>query len=182
MEINVKTNTYIYLVLLLFLVPLPWLLAWLVAVAFHELCHWVAVKLCDGEIYRLTVGIGGANMESGMLQEWKSILAVLSGPVGGFALVLLGKWLPRVAVCSWLLSVYNLLPLLPLDGGRALQFLMGDTTYFYIAEKIFLCILSLAAVYAAIFLHLGVLPLAIVGGLWLKNRKTPCKKRICKVQ
>ena len=72
MEINVKTNTYIYLVLLLFLVPLPWLLAWLVAVAFHEVCHWVAVNLCGGEIYRLTVGIGGANMEGCMLQGWKS--------------------------------------------------------------------------------------------------------------
>ncbi len=182
MQITVKPNTYIYLVILLFLVPFPWLTAWLISVIFHEFCHWAAVKLCRGEIYHITVGLGGAVIESSMLAEGKRLFAILSGPLGGFALVLIGRWFPRVALCSWVLSVYNLLPLLPLDGGSALQILLRDRRVFYVIERVFLIIIIAGAVYIAFCLNLGILPLAIAGGLWLKNRKTPCKKGIYKVQ
>lgn len=182
MRVNVKPNTYIYLVLLLFLVPIKWLAAWLLAVGFHELCHWVAVKLCGGEVYVLTVGIGGANMECSPLSNGKRLFAVLSGPIGGFALVLLGRWFPRTALCSWLLSVYNLLPLLPLDGGRALEILLGQRPAFAFIEKLILILMSMAALYGVIVLHFGVLPLTIMAGLWLKHRKSPCKPRACRVQ
>lgn len=181
MSVTLKLNTYIYFVLLLFLVPIKWLLAWLTAVSFHEFCHWVSVKLCGGEIYGLTVGIGGANMECTPLSNGKRLFAVLSGPIGGFALVLLGRWIPRTALCSWLLSVYNLLPMLPLDGGRALEILVGKQAASVI-DRIFLIFLSLVALYVAINLHFGILPLAIIGGLWLKHRKSPCKPPICRVQ
>ena len=182
MRVNVKPNTYIYLVLLMFLVPIKWLAAWLLAVSFHELCHWAAVKLCGGEIFELAVGIGGAKMECGPLTNGKRLLAVLSGPIGGLALVLLGRWLPRTALCSWLLSIYNLLPLRPLDGGRALEILLGQRPAFAFIEKLILILMSTAALYGAIILHFGLLPLAIMAGLWLKHRKSPCTPHVCRVQ
>lgn len=182
MKVYVKDNTYIYLVILLFLVPTPWLIAWLTAVCFHEFCHWLSVRLSGGKVDSLTIGITGANMICQPLTNGKLFLSVLSGPIGGFLLVLTAKWFPRLALCSWVLSVYNLLPLLPLDGGRALQIVLKGHRCFYTIEKIVLIALSLCAAYLTVYLHFGVLPLAVIAGLWLKSRKSPCKERICKVQ
>ena len=179
-KVYIKPNTYIYMVLLLFLIPIKWLFAWILAAGFHELCHWLAVKLCGGEIYSISIGIGGAKMDCGPLSDKKRLFAVLSGPIGGFLLLIFGRWLPRTALCSWLLSIYNLLPLLPLDGGRALEILLGNKVN--IAQKIFLLTLSAVALYVSAVLHLGLFPLAFVAFLWLKNRITPCKVGACKVQ
>lgn len=179
-KINIKPITYIYVVLMVFLLPLKWLFAWLFATVFHEVCHWFAVKLCGGEIYSLTVGLDGAKMECGPMSNRKNLVSVLCGPFGGLLLVLLGKWMPRVALCSWFLSIYNLLPLLPLDGGRALEILFGQKARVF--QRVFLCFLTFGALYALVILRFGFLPLVIVAALWLKNRNSPCKPGVCKVQ
>lgn len=182
MKVYMKEHTYIYLVILLFLIPIPWLCAWFVAVCFHELCHWIPVKLLGGSVYSLSVGMTGAYMECEPLSNGKELICILAGPLGGFLLTLTAIWFPRVALCSLVLSAYNLLPLLPLDGGRALQILLRRHPCFHIIEKTILLSLSLCAVYFAFCLHFGVLPLAIAVVLWLKNRKRPCKADVCKVQ
>ena len=135
-KIDIRPSTYIYIVLLLFLIPLKWLFAWLVAAIFHEICHWLAVKLCGGVIHKITVGVGGARMECGPMTNMKKLISVLSGPLGGLVLLLFARWIPRIALCSWFLSMYNLLPLLPLDGGRALEVLLGEKVF--TLQKIFL--------------------------------------------
>ena len=179
-KFEIRPGTYIYIVLLLFFVPLKWLFAWLFATGFHEVCHWLAVRLCDGDVYSITVGLGGAKMKCSPMSNKKRLFAVLSGPIGGLFLVLFARWIPRTALCSWLLSVYNLLPLSYLDGGNALKILVGKKAFFL--QKIFLILLSIGAVYVSLILHFGILPLGIVVILWLKNRNTPCKQGACKVQ
>ena len=178
--VDVKPNTYIFMVLLLFLIPLKWLISWLVDAGFHEVCHFLAVKLCGGEVYSMTVSITGAKMECTPLSKIRRLLAVLSGPVGGLLLIIFARWLPRVALCSWLLSVYNLLPLMSLDGGRALEILMGSRAI--VVQRIFLFLLCVGAVYLFLILDFGLFPLVIVVILWLKNRNNPCKPGVCKVQ
>ena len=180
MPLDIKPNTYIYMVLLLFLIPLKWLLAWVFAAGFHELCHLFAVKLCGGEILHMTVGIGGAKMVCSPMSNKKSLFAVLCGPIGGLLPVLFARWIPRAALCCWLLSMYNLLPLLCLDGGRAIEIVLG--TKAVIIHKLFLIMLSIGAVFVSVVLHFGLLPLGIIVILWLKNRKSPCKPGACKVQ
>ena len=92
-------NLFITFAVLAFLVPLPWLLSWVVAVCFHELCHLVAVRLCGGSVSTFTLRLGGAIMESTDLSDNAYIFSVLAGPVGGLVLVLLGRWFPRLAIC-----------------------------------------------------------------------------------
>ena len=179
-KFEIRPSTYIYMVLLVFFVPLKWLLAWVFAAGFHEVCHWLAVRLCDGDVYSITVGLGGAKMECSPMSNRKRLFAVLSGPIGGLFLVLFARWIPRTALCSWLLSMYNLLPLPHLDGGSALKILMGEKAF--LLQKIFLILLSIGAVYVSLVLGFGFLPLGIVIILWLKNRNTPCKQSTCKVQ
>jgi len=179
-KIDIRANTYIYMVLLLLLIPLKWLLAWVTAAGFHELCHWLAVKLCGGEIYSITIGLGGAKMECSPMTDRKTLFAILSGPLGGLLPILFARWIPRTALCSWLLTMYNLLPLLPLDGGRALSLLLGSKAV--LAQKLFLLVLSIAAIYVSVVLGFGLLPLGIIAVLWLKSRNTPCKPGASKVQ
>ena len=181
-RVSVKSDSYIFMAVLLLVVPLQWIGAWLLAVCVHELCHAVAVLLCGGKISQLTVSISGMKMETSPLTERKRIIAILGGPAGGFLLALAGRLLPRTALCSWALSVYNLLPLLPLDGGRALQILLGDKVDFRLIEVVFLMIISIAAAYCVLVLEWGVAPIGIVVILWLRNRKIPCKEGVCKVQ
>ena len=181
-RITVKANTYVYFVLLLFLIPIPWLLAWATAVFFHELSHCAAVRILGGNIYQMTIGIGGMDMQTSPLTDRRHFIAIFSGPVGGFLPVLFARQMPRLAVCCWILTLYNLLPLLPLDGGRMWEILLGRRQFFYVLQKILLGMLICGAVYATVFLKLGILPLAIIGVLCVRNRKIPCKRSLRKVQ
>jgi len=181
-RISVKANTYIFFVLLLFLIPIPWLLAWVTAVFLHELSHYMAVRILGGNIYHITVSIGGMDMQTSPLTDGRHLIAILSGPIGGFLPVLFARQIPRLAVCCWILTLYNLLPLLPLDGGRMWEILLGRRQFFYVLQKILLGMLICGAVYAAVFLKLGILPLTIIGTLCVRNRKIPCKRSLCKVQ
>ncbi len=180
--IKVDPRVYILIPILIFLVPLNWLAAWAIAVCFHEFCHLAVVKLCGGDIHNFSLGLGGANMVCVDLPDRAYLISILAGPVGGLMLVLLGRWLPRLAICSWVLSVYNLLPVLPLDGGRAMRIFIKKETVFRITQRITLITLSVLAGYVCFFTDFGPLPLAVAVSLWLKNIKIPCKGPFCGVQ
>ena len=167
---------------MLLILPVQWLFAWLIAVCFHEFFHYLTIRLCGGKSYHLHIGFGGAVISCSELTDRKHIIALLAGPLGGLLLVFLGQWFPRLALCSWVLSLYNLLPLLPLDGGQALRLMMKNNKIFYTFERVILIILTVMGVYTFIILHFGVLPVAIIGMLWFKNRNNPCKEMVCKVQ
>lgn len=63
---------------------------------------------------------------SGADSRGKALAAALSGPVFGAALALAARtrW-TLAAEMSAVLTMVNLLPILPLDGGRALRALLG---------------------------------------------------------
>ena len=181
-QFSVKPNTYIYLTILLLILPIKWLFAWITAILFHEFCHWIAVKICGGEILHLKIGLGGAQMQCTNMPEKCRLLAILCGPIGGFALTCLGRWIPRIAICSFLLSIYNLLPLIPLDGGFALRVIIKSDKAFCFMHKIILIVIAILALYTAFILRLGVLPLAVALGIYLKYRNYSCKESVCGVQ
>lgn len=115
----------ILLALMLLLLPLQWVLAAVLAGCFHEGCHYLAIRLLGGRVYGLRLGSGGAKMEVEYLPPAKELIAALAGPIGSALLVVLVKWMPRLAICGFAHCVFNLLPLFPLDGGRALHGLFG---------------------------------------------------------
>ena len=97
----------------------------LLSAAVHELGHAAAIKLCRGKVKRLS---------------WEMFI-LLAGPVAGLALAFacskLGNdsandFFLRTAGISFALTIYNMLPALPLDGGRALNILLHC---FMCAEK-----------------------------------------------
>lgn len=101
--------------------PLGWMVSAFITICVHELCHIGAVKLLGGRVTMLELGPGGVWMEAEGLSQMGAVLSSLAGPLGTSLLLLLYRFCPRLAVCAVVHSAYNLLPVYPLDGGRALM-------------------------------------------------------------
>lgn len=100
----------------------------LCAAAVHELGHWLLLRAFGAQISGLRIGILGAVLEtdSTRLSYGKELAAVLAGPGAnllcalGLAALGEGRWL-TLAGANAALCAFNLLPIVPLDGGRALH-------------------------------------------------------------
>ena len=111
------------------------LAALLIAVITHELGHIAAIYLCGGRLHGLRISASGLCIDySGTNSASGELTALLSGPAAGFVLAYAASrignangntLLLKTAGFSLILSVYNLLPALPLDGGRALECLLN---------------------------------------------------------
>ena len=95
----------ILLALAVLVLPLRWLGAVILAAAVHEACHWAAVRLCGGQVHRLSAGVFGAEMTVTGLNAWQELLCALAGPMGGLLLLSLSRILPRTALCAGLQSL-----------------------------------------------------------------------------
>ena len=190
-QIRISGAAILWLALLLLILPLPWIVAAIVAAAFHEICHILAIRLCGGSIHDLKIGQRGASMGVAALCPWQELVCALAGPLGSFLLILTADLFPRLAVCALFHGVYNLLPIYPMDGGRALHciltMLLGQRragTVGVWIKRILCVMLLIAGIYAFVVLQIGILPLVMAGFVICKAnmRKMPCKDRVLAVQ
>ncbi len=184
--ISVKTEYYFIAALALLQIPFKWIVAWFFASVFHELCHFTGLRLCGCRVFRILVGVNGTLMDTDLCDDTKEILSALSGPVGSFALIFAGSWFPRLAVCGLFQCAYNLIPIYPLDGGRAfrscLHKLFSEKTSRQIeiwVENSVLILFLLLGMYCVLCLKLGLIPLLFAGILIIKNKwgKCTCKEQ-----
>lgn len=165
------------LALLVLVFPLQWIVAVVLAAAFHEGCHYLAVCIFGGQVRGLRIGLTGAKMDVAGLSEWQALACILAGPAGGLMLLFLSRWIPRTALCAAFQSIYNLLPIWPLDGGRALR--LGADLLLPVEkadlicewmERICLAALVLLGIYGAFVLRIGLMPLVfVIGAILRKN-------------
>lgn len=105
------------------------LLPGIAACIFHELGHYCMIRACGGRVVKLRLSVMGAEMALGggrMLSYGKELLCTLAGPVSNFLLALIAG---KLGISLWagmnlVLGCFHLLPVLPLDGGRALKLLL----------------------------------------------------------
>ena len=116
------------------------LAAILAPVIVHELGHIVTLRLYGLRIRRVRADLRGLCIEyGGLCSPWGHAVSAFAGPAAGlgyaFAASHIGNrlgsdWLCLTAGVSLLLSLFNLLPALPLDGGTILLHLscavLGD--------------------------------------------------------
>lgn len=186
-SVFISAGAFLLGALLLLILPLKWFFAALSAALIHELCHLAAVRLTGGYVHEICIGRGGASIKIGPMDSLKELICALAGPLGGLILLLLIRWIPRIAICAGIHSIYNLLPIYPLDGGRALQ--CAVSIYFRpetgericnMAEKLCKVMLIGLAIYSAVVLKLGFLPAFVVCIILFKTKsgKIPCKLQV----
>ena len=124
-KVRIDPLVYPLWAFLLLAVPLKFLIGWLGAVICHEMGHITAQYILGGRPGMLCIGPTGAVIEGEDLGFCKNILCVMAGPVIGAFPVLFMRSFPEFAVCAFLLTAYNLIPLYPLDGGRVI-YLLGQ--------------------------------------------------------
>ncbi len=189
--LQIFPDFYIFLAVSLVLLPLQWLGAWLLALVIHELCHYICLKVCGVRVYSVAVSCKGIFMRTDSISYGKEALCAYAGPIGALLVLLFARYVPRTAICTLLLSSYNLLPLYPMDGGRGLHSVLRKLFAEETADRIegytetaVLIVICGAAVYAVAKLGLGLLPAAVALMLLWRNGKIkfPCKNRRLGVQ
>ena len=121
------------------------------AAVCHELGHWLVLRRVGVRIQRLHITVFGAEMQvdDRRISYGGELLTAAMG--------LLGRWwepLYLFAGAQLVLGAFNLLPALPLDGGRILWLALAWLTEPYTAQRV------LSAVSLAVSLAL------LLGGGW----------------
>ena len=107
--------------LMLLLFPLRFLVGVLLAAFIHELGHLLALKLAGGRVLSIRLRSCGARIEAAPMPPGRTALCALAGPAAGALTIFAYKTFPELALAGLVQTVFNLLPVYPLDGGRALR-------------------------------------------------------------
>lgn len=140
------------------------------AALIHELGHYVVLRFVGARITGVSVGILGAVLETDVyrLSYGRELASVLAGPLLNLAAALLcgAADVARIfSGASLILCVFNLLPIRPLDGGRAMQLLLLWRCGPGKGERLTACFGGVAGLLMAA--GLGYLMFRTGGSLWL---------------
>lgn len=116
-----ESGFYLYLAILLLLVPFRWVLAMGISVGIHELGHIVAISFMKIPVLQVSLKALRIQIHTQSMTPSQELICAAAGPLAGSMLILLAKWLPATSVCAAIHCMYNLLPLYPSDGGRVLR-------------------------------------------------------------
>ncbi|HYM59430.1 MAG TPA: M50 family metallopeptidase [Thermoanaerobaculia bacterium] len=168
---------------------LLWIPVLLISVLIHELAHAGTIGLFGYGSSEIRLrGFGGVTINRRKAKPWHDLLISLAGPLSSFALAWtmyqVPSWLPGIgrdpmlavlvpflaAANKWW-GIFNLLPVVPLDGGQALRsflhILTSDRTAFVIAVWVSIVVAVLVAI-LGILAHLYFMTL-FMGFLAINN-------------
>lgn len=140
-----------------------------VLVLFHETAHLLAARVFGIRAREIELfPFGGVARIEGMLELTPKVEAVVAlvGPFSNFLLYFIGlnfwPWLSKWSLgvlfleANLMLGLFNLLPALPLDGGRALRSLLAKKIGFYQATHLVLRLSKWSAIVMGIWGLLGL--------------------------
>lgn len=152
--ISVDKACFFLWLLIPLLLPLKWVFGWTVAALVHEIGHFVVLYIFGVKIYSVHIGVFGTRIETAAIHPSVEAICALTGPIFGLLTLFFKEHIPYVSLAAFLQSMYNLLPVFPLDGGRALQSLL----YCFLKKKAVMKITCWLSVFTFIFV--------VVCGVW----------------
>ena len=122
-RIETDAGFWLVLAMMVLLFPLRFLTGVLVAAMIHECGHLLAIRLTGGRVLSVRLHGGGARIETAPMTPGQEALCALAGPGFGALTILAWRVFPELALAGLFQTAFNLLPVYPLDGGRALRML-----------------------------------------------------------
>ena len=119
-NICISPAAYLLAAAAILLLPIPLFLSGVLAAAFHEFAHCLALSFFQIPIQEIRIGPLGARICVGAMDPWQELACAAAGPMGSLSLLLLAKQLPLLALFGFVQGIFNLLPIYPMDGGRIL--------------------------------------------------------------
>lgn len=131
-ELDIKPAALLAFALIYFFDESGFVALVLPAVAVHELGHFLAMKIAGLRLRCLRLGLFGPELDywGSLTGPWGAVV-LAAGPLAGlvyFALCMIFpyEYCRLSGEMSLALSCFNLIPLLPLDGGRLMQLALGE--------------------------------------------------------
>lgn len=179
--VNIQPYFIILGVFTALIIPLKFIIAWLIAAAVHEIGHLISLILLGKQVYCIDIGCFGASIQTDTLTYKEECIAGFSGPFAGALLLFFIRIMPLVATCALIQTLYNLLPFYPMDGGRvmlsALQLVFGHKRGKIISRNLILILFALMMLcmfMAVNYISIGFWVLLIV--FIVIKTKTTCKR------
>ncbi len=172
-----------FLAAALLLLPVKWVISWTLASAMHEIAHIFALLILGGDIAGISLGPGGAVIKTGPLTNRQEFYVSLTGPACSFLLILLHQYIPTIAICGAVHFAFNLLPIHPLDGGRATLCILrhylpeaAANKILHLLQRVCLLLILIVSAYLSAVLKF-LLPLIVCAVLYgrVTAAKSPCK-------
>ena len=183
-KIRFSRTFFWFLAVLLMYIPVRWLLAAFVSAYIHELFHIAAIRLCGKEIFDIEIGVLGAQIYMEPMGGWREFMCLAAGPVGSLLLGYFFRWVPAIAFLGCIQGVFNLLPILPLDGGRMLACILHgcvdrkmEQILMILAEILVYLLFTFLFVVFSFVMKMGIWPSFVILILMIHKiaGKIPCK-------
>ena len=123
-RIELKAGAYLSVAVAVLILPLWFFLSLIIAAAIHEFCHYLALRISNIRVFRITIGPFGASLETESMDPGRELLCAMAGPLGSLMLVPFYRLMPGIAFWGLIQGLFNLLPIYPMDGGRILKCLL----------------------------------------------------------
>lgn len=193
-KIQFSTGAVLFLALLLYYMPLDYAAAYLLSIMFHECGHLIMLRIFGLYPRMLLIQTGGFLIDyAGELSGINGILCAVAGSFFGILFSLLCSHVGNMFewefmyICSGvslLLSVFNMLPAIPLDGAIVLKLLFQIWIPVNLTEKIVVlssCIVTAAFLFVGIFMWkqgygIGLIIMAVLMLLHLLSQEGIVKK------
>ena len=180
---NVQPAFLVATVLGLVLIPIKWVLAWLVAVFAHELGHFGALKIYRIDVYSISVKLSGTYMQAAPMTALQETVVAAMGPAAsGFLVLALSAWLPCTAVCAFFQLLFNIMPINGFDGERILRNCLQAVLPRRYINPTVICVQAVtfvAVLTMVLYLHWWSLAVIITAALLVRRIAVtfPCKGR-----
>lgn len=183
-RIEITTGALAFFCLLFYINPNGIFLPFLLAATAHETGHMAVCWLSGGKIHSFRVSASGAEIVAEFSSFGGEMFSILAGPLVNLLLmVIFLQTRFQFALVNLFLAAYNLLPILPLDGGRILYLLLSRR-WPLVADKIMRTLTFVLtagivgwSVTATCVWHYGLWPCLFAAALLLKTGATMASEK-----
>ena len=140
--------------------------------------------LLNVSLYAVEIHATGAEIHTGAMSRGVELVCSLAGPTASLAAAWAGKhFFPEMALAALAQGLFNLLPVYPLDGGRALKCVMPESMCRAV-EVLTLILLWGFGIWACVNRGMGGIPVLPAIAVTIRRipGKFPCKESRFAVQ